>query len=504
MRRGRDEKFRMLFTSAQFIFLFLPVVLAGFFAIGRFNRQLAAAWLTLASLFFYGYWDAKYVVLLLTSIGMNYSLGYVLQTSSGERRKTFILAAGVGANLLLLGYYKYTNFIVANVAALTGLDWTIDQIILPLGISFFTFTQIAFLVDARRGEARELNSIHYALFVTYFPHLIAGPILHHKQMMPQFGRRETYSPTLENIVVGLTIFLIGLFKKLVLADEVAPFATAVFDAAAAGKALSFQEAWVGALAYTLQLYFDFSGYSDMAIGLSRLFGIQLPINFNSPYKALSIIDFWRRWHITLSTFLRDYLYISLGGSRRGEARRYLNLFLTMLLGGIWHGAGWTFVVWGVLHGGYLVVNHGWRALCTRLRIAPKGPLWTVACWLLTFIAVVVAWVYFRAPSLAAAHAILSVMANPWQMAAAPALAPAKAWLLCALLLAIALVMPNTQQFMASFRPGWEFRGQGTQPGWWRWRPGGAFAFYVGGLGAAVVLTSIWSTQTIREFLYFQF
>lgn len=494
----------MLFTSAQFIFLYLPIVLAGFFLIGSFSRPLAAAWLTLGSLFFYGYWDAKYVGLLLISISMNYSLGYFLQTSSDKRRKGTVLALGVSANLLLLGYYKYTNFIVANVAAMTGLSWTIDQIVLPLGISFFTFTQIAFLVDAKRGEARELNPIHYALFVTYFPHLIAGPILHHKQMMPQFGRAETYSPTLENIVVGLTIFLIGLFKKLVLADEVAPYATAVFEAAAAGKPLSFQEGWIGALSYTLQLYFDFSGYSDMAIGLSRLFGIQLPINFNSPYKAFSIIDFWRRWHITLSTFLRDYLYISLGGSRRGERRRYLNLFLTMLLGGIWHGAGWTFVVWGALHGAYLIVNHGWRAVCARWRIEPKGPLWAAACWLLTFIAVVLAWVYFRAPSIAAAHAILGAMANPWLAVAAPALAPSKAWILCALLLAIALSMPNTQEFMASFRPGWEFRGQGTQPGWWRWRPQGTFALYVGGLGAAVVLTSIWSTQTIREFLYFQF
>ncbi len=494
----------MLFTSAPFIFMYLPIVLVGFFLIGKLNRIAAALWLTLASLFFYGFWDKKYIILLLVSIGMNYALGYFLQTTTGPLRKKIALAIAVSANLALLGYFKYTNFIVSNLGSLTGLNWTIDQIILPLGISFFTFTQIAFLVDAYRGEARELNPIHYCLFVTYFPHLIAGPILHHKQMMPQFGRAETYAPTAENITVGLTIFLIGLFKKLALADEIAPQATAVFDAAAAGTALGFLEAWVGALSYTLQLYFDFSGYSDMAIGLSRMFGIQLPINFNSPYKARNIIDFWRRWHITLSTFLRDYLYIPLGGSRRGPKRRYVNLFLTMLLGGIWHGAGWTFVVWGALHGSYLMVNHAWRAVCEKWRIGGSGPLWTAGYWLLTFLAVVVAWVYFRAPSLATANAILGAMFNPGLATLQPALAKPQAWALCAALLAIAVLLPNTQQFMASFRPGWEFRKDGTFGDWWRWRPTTPWAFYVGGIGAAVVFASIWSTQTIREFLYFQF
>ncbi|WP_100961701.1 MBOAT family protein [Bosea sp. FBZP-16] len=494
----------MLFTSGQFIFGYLPIVLVVFFLIGKLNRIAAAAFLTLASLFFYGYWDKKYLVLLLVSISMNYGLGYCLQTSSGQGVKKLVLALGVGANLLLLGYFKYTNFVVANFSALTGIEFAVNQIVLPLGISFFTFTQIAFLVDAHRGEAREYNPVHYALFVTYFPHLIAGPILHHKQMMPQFGEAKTYSPVLENFVVGLTIFLIGLFKKLVLADEIAPQASAVFEAAASGKPLGFLEAWIGALSYTLQLYFDFSGYSDMAIGLSRLFGIQLPINFNSPYKATNITDFWRRWHITLSTFLRDYLYIPLGGSRRGPFRRYLNLFLTMLLGGIWHGAGWTFVVWGALHGFYLVVNHSWRALCTRLGFQPRGLLWTASCWLITFLAVVVAWVYFRAPSLTTANAILISMLSPGNVTLQPELAKLSAWLLCAVLLAIALILPNTQQFMASFRPGWEFRSNGAFGEWWRWRPTSAWALYVGSIGAAVVFASIWSTQTIREFLYFQF
>lgn len=494
----------MLFTSAQFIFGYLPIVLVGFFLLGRLSQRAAAGWLTLASVFFYGYWDPRYVLLLLCSVSVNYCAGVFLQSARLVEARRMVLTLGLIFNLGLLGYYKYANFFVANVSQITGVDWTIAQIVLPLGISFFTFTQIAFLVDAYRGEARELNPIHYALFVTYFPHLIAGPILHHKQMMPQFGQSETYSLRWENIGVGSTIFLIGLMKKLALADEVAPFATAVFDAAAAGKALSFQEAWLGALSYTLQLYFDFSGYSDMAIGLSRLFGIQLPINFNSPYKATSVIDFWRCWHITLSNFLRDYLYIPLGGSRCGETRRYINLFLTMLLGGIWHGAGWTYVVWGALHGLYLTINHGWRNVQARLGVRFEGYAWRPVAWVLTFLAVVTAWVYFRAPTVASANLILAAMASPASFGAEAALAPRRAWELCAALLAVAVLMPNTQQFMASFEPGWEFREAPVQSGWWRWRPTPAFAVVIGSVGAAVVFASIWSTQTIREFLYFQF
>jgi alginate O-acetyltransferase complex protein AlgI len=310
----------MLFNSYSFLLLFLPVTVIIFFRLGAYSRQLAAAWLGAASLFFYGYWNPAYVGLLLASIFFNYGIGYALareHDTDRNRRKNFILTAGIVADLLLLGYYKYANFFLDTTNRILDTGWTLQDILLPLGISFFTFTQIAFLVDAWSGKAREYNFIHYLLFVTYFPHLIAGPVLHHKEMMPQFARPETYRFSWDNMTIGLTIFTIGLFKKSVLADGVSPYANVAFHAADMGEKLDFLASWGGALAYTAQLYFDFSGYSDMAIGLSRMFGIVLPLNFNSPYKATNIIDFWRRWHMTLSRFLRDYLYIPLGGNRKG-------------------------------------------------------------------------------------------------------------------------------------------------------------------------------------------
>jgi len=335
----------MLFNSYPFLLGFLPVTLIGFFAIGRVSRPGAAAWLTLASLVFYGWWSPAYVALLLASIAFNYTLGARIARARARDEPALarrLLIAAVTIDLATLGYFKYANFFLDTLTTVSGITLPAARVILPLGISFFTFTQIAFLVDAYRGIAREYNPIHFALFVTYFPHLIAGPILHHKEMMPQFARPRIYVPHAGNLAVGATIFAIGLFKKTVLADRIAPFVAPVFDGAAATPP-TLLVAWGGALAYTFQLYFDFSGYSDMAIGLSRLFGVQLPLNFASPYKSRSIIEFWRRWHMTLSRFLRDYVYFALGGNRRGRLRRYVNLFLTMLLGGLWHGAGWTFV-----------------------------------------------------------------------------------------------------------------------------------------------------------------
>jgi len=311
----------------------------------------------------------------------------------------------------LLGYFKYANFFVDNLNQFTGSAWTFAQVILPLGISFFTFTQIAFLVDTYQGKVKEFNFVHYALFVTYFPHLIAGPVLHHAEMMPQFARRAVCHINWDNVAVGLSIFVLGLAKKVLLADSVADFSTPVFSAVQAGGTPMLFEAWVGALAYTLQLYFDFSAYSDMAIGLSLMFNVRLPLNFNSPYKATSIIDFWRCWHMTLSRFLRDYLYIPLGGSRLGTGRRYANLVITMLLGGLWHGAGWTFVIWGALHGFYLLVNHAWRAFKTRLGWADGGRLAALGAGALTFLAVVVGWVFFRADSYSTAVTMLQGMAG---------------------------------------------------------------------------------------------
>jgi alginate O-acetyltransferase complex protein AlgI len=386
----------MLFNSYAFIFGFLPVTFAFFFLLGRWKEKLAMGWLAFMSVVFYAWWSVDYVALLLASVLFNYAMARVIVFARGRRKehwKQILLATGILGDLAILGYFKYANFFVNTVNSLTGIDWSMSHIVLPLGISFFTFTQIAFLVDAARGDAHVKEFIPYLLFVTYFPHLLAGPIIHHKQVMPQFRLASTYRLSAENIAAGLTIFTIGLAKKVLIADPVSPVAQWFFSSATSPPLTA---AWVGALAYTVQLYFDFSGYSDMAIGLSRLFGVELPLNFNSPYKATNIIDFWRRWHMTLSAFLRDYLYIPLGGSRKGSSRRYLNLYVTMLLGGLWHGAGWTYVIWGALHGLYLVANHLWRAIFPEQR---TNRWYRLGCGLLTFAAVVVAWVFFRSPDI---------------------------------------------------------------------------------------------------------
>ncbi|MDX8380223.1 MAG: MBOAT family O-acyltransferase, partial [Gallionella sp.] len=379
------------------------------------------------SLFFYGYWNPAYIGLLLTSILCNYAFGRWIAKQGSNRKwqvengkcsegqtkasvKKPLLIVAVGANLLLLGYYKYANFFIDSLNSLARTDWNLTNIILPLGISFFTFTQIAFLVDTYQGKVKEYNFIHYVLFVTYFPHLIAGPILHHKEMMPQFAHKATYKPNWVNIASGLMLFTLGLCKKTLGADALAPFANGVFNGVQNGLLPTAYEAWAGALAYTLQLYFDFSGYTDMALGIALLFNIRLPINFDSPYKATSIIDFWRCWHMTLSRFLRDYLYIPLGGNRKGKSRRYLNLMLTMLLGGLWHGAGWTFVAWGALHGAFLTINHLWREMITDrfLRWVPNG-MGMLTGGMLTFMAVVAAWVVFRAHDISHAKIMLEAM-----------------------------------------------------------------------------------------------
>lgn len=519
----------MLFNSYEFIFLYFPVTFAVFFAIGRYSRALAALWLFAASLFFYGWWNPAYVSLLIGSILFNFAMGSAISREHHRGRFNWakgLLIAAISGDLALLAYYKYANFFLTNTNQFLGTQWHLDTVILPLGISFFTFTQIAFLVDSYRGEVKERNFIHYGLFVTYFPHLIAGPVLHHKEMMPQFAQAKTYRAHWENISIGLTIFIIGLFKKLVLADGVAPFATPVFSAAAAGQSLTLVEAWVGALAYTLQLYFDFSAYSDMAIGLSRMFGIKLPLNFNSPYKAANIVEFWRRWHMTLSRFLRDYLYFALGGNRKGSLRRYINLMATMLLGGLWHGAGWTFIIWGGLHGLYLCINHAWsKVRTTVLGAFPISKLETRAAWLLTFLAVVVGWVFFRAHDTHSAVSILHAMTggngllvpNNWPGAwylyavinklglpvhlGVPAsqfdpTGTSPYWIV--ILLGIAWFMPNAQQFMARFEPALEAVSPPNNPP--IWQPGVGWAVVMG-LVAVVAMLHI--TQ-VSEFLYFQF
>ena len=518
----------MLFNSYVFIFAFLPVTLAGFFLLGRVKPMLAAAWLTAASLFFYGWWNPIYVWLLVVSILFNYTCGIAIarNRARGKRasQKRWLIFA-VTANLAVLAYYKYANFFLASISHFSGAALSFGEIVLPLGISFFTFTQIAFLADTYYGKAREYNFVHYSLFVTYFPHLIAGPVLHHAEMMPQFGLPATYRFSFENTAVGITIFVIGLFKKVMVADEIGAYARPVFDAAASGTELTLLEAWCGALAYTFQLYFDFSGYSDMAIGLSRLFGVVLPLNFHSPYKAVNIIDFWRRWHMTLSRFLRDYLYIPLGGNRKGPARRYVNVMLTMVLGGLWHGAGWTFVAWGALHGGYLVINHGWHALRTWVgHDLRRSTWWGRACaGLLTFVAVVIGWVVFRAADLTTAVAMLKAMAGmnglvlpdfwlpkwgaPGQWLAAHGVIFGDTrdlvgggvvnWIW--ILLAVVWFTPNTQQLLVAYGPALAlFAGQTHAR--FTWRPTPIYALVT----AALALIAIFNLHKQSEFLYFQF
>jgi alginate O-acetyltransferase complex protein AlgI len=398
----------MLFNSYIFILFFLPVTLIVYYQLAKHTQhRVAILWLVAASLFFYAWWNPAYLGLIIASMFFNYAVGTVL---SKHQPRMGVLVFGILANLMLLGYYKYSNFFIGSINTALSLEITFYEVILPLGISFFTFQQIAFLVDAYRGETREYNFLQYSLFVTFFPQLIAGPIVHHRDMLPQFGKSLVSQVNARNLAAGTTIFAIGLFKKVMLADEMAKFASPVFNAASEGASVSLFEAWGGALSYTLQLYFDFSGYVDMAIGLALMFGIRLPLNFDSPYKSTSIIEFWRRWHMTLSSFLRDYLYIPLGGNKRGS--KNLNLFLTMLLGGLWHGAGWTFVLWGGMHGLYLIVNHAWRALLGGLHHSlARNVVYKVFGLLLTFLAVVIAWVFFRATDIDAALRILDGMAG---------------------------------------------------------------------------------------------
>lgn len=401
----------MLFNSYSFLMFFLPITVCGFFILGRFQKgQLAIAWLVLASLFFYGFWNPTYLFLITGSMVFNYWAGKRILSVENPSRP--FLAISIGANLAALGYFKYANFFVDNLNLLAGSDWHLGHIVLPLAISFFTFQQIAYLVDTYRREAEEYSFLHYALFVTFFPQLIAGPIVHHGEMLPQFREKKLFQPNAQNICIGITLIAIGLFKKVVIADNMGEFASRIFNAAERGQDIWFGEAWGGALAYTFQLYFDFSGYVDMAMGSARIIGIKLPINFHSPYKSLNIIDFWRRWHKTLSRFLRDYLYIAMGGNRKGETRRYVNLMATMLLGGLWHGASWTFVFWGFLHGIYLVVNHSWHALRKMSGLDNEfGHAGRIASWVTTFLAVVIAWVFFRAESFLGAKVMLTAMSG---------------------------------------------------------------------------------------------
>ncbi len=390
----------MLFNSLEFLFIFLPITFFVYFFLNKKRLiMLSTGWLVVASLFFYGYWNYKYLTLILLSMVFNYTVGYTLSHPSDLKiNRKLVLVAGIIGNVGLLCYYKYFDFLINNINMVLHTGFDTLKIALPLGISFFTFTQIAYLVDAYKKEVREYDFLNYALFVTFFPHLIAGPILHHSEMMPQFADIRKKVINHKNISKGLFLLSIGLFKKVVIADNLSEFVNDIFNLL---PSVDFFEAWCGSLAYTFQLYFDFSGYCDMALGIALLFNILLPVNFNSPYKSENIQDFWRRWHMTLSRFLKNYIYIPLGGNRLGEYKTYRNLFLTFLIGGIWHGANWTFIMWGVLHGLATCIHRFWKKFNIKIN--------KYLSIFMTFFFINITWVFFRAPSIHRAFEILKSM-----------------------------------------------------------------------------------------------
>lgn len=490
----------MLFNSYEFIFLFLPLTFVIWNLLCRARKTaVALLGLLVSSLFFYCYWNPPYLFLLIASIAINFLIQHNIAKSKFQKRAKTFLIIGITINLLLVGYFKYFNFFIDNIALFYGVLWNYREIFLPLGISFFTFQQIACLMDTYKGKIGIMPFYKYALFVSFFPQLIAGPIVLADTLIPQFDSKRTYCFSWKNVCIGITMFSIGLFKKVIIADTFSPWTGIAFSAV---HPLTFIEAWGGTLAYTFQIYFDFSGYSDMALGLGRLFNITLPVNFNSPYKATSIIDFWRRWHITLSHFLRDYLYIPLGGNRKGKTRRYVNLLLTMLLGGLWHGAGWTFVVWGVLHGAYLTINHLWREHNLFKIPAPVG-------WIMTCCSVVLAWVFFRAENLRQAISILKGMAGLNGFIIPQSYMP-KSLEVIAMNLNITVGTPTTWTFagskeifciitsilMCKFLPNtyeWVFKRDWTSKQW-------LSALAVGIMFVSAAL----SLNNVTEFLYFQF
>ncbi|HXV25101.1 MAG TPA: MBOAT family O-acyltransferase [Alphaproteobacteria bacterium] len=533
----------MLFNSIPFIGVFLPICLVVAFLLAeRISSRAALAWLAFASVVFYGYWRIEDVPVLLGSIAFNYVVGRKLQ----ERSNRLMLAAGVAGNLVLLGYFKYLMFLTVTANATLGNPITVPQIVLPLGISFYTFQQIAYLVDSHGGVVKERNFLSYFFFVSFFPQLIAGPIVHHAEVMPQLRRFGMLRFNLDDFSVGLTIFAIGLAKKVVIADRVAPLADGPFDAAAAGVALTMIEAWAGALAFALQIYFDFSGYSDMAIGLARMLGIRLPLNFASPYKAASIIEFWSRWHMTLTRFLTNYIYnpLSLRAARaRAEQGRVplrrrgaaipgafaevlmVPTLATMILSGFWHGAGFQFVLWGGLHGLFLVVNHGWRLMVLpRLGWTLPKSISRPASVLLTFAVVVLTLVFFRADSISHGWMLVTAMLGSNGIMLPPAIAsqlsslsavlpvlpghmkflsPNEGLALLALLAAV-WFLPNTQELMSAqgihMSPEEELDPARPERARIRFSP--AFGLAAGALGSLAMLYTASAAPT--KFIYFNF
>lgn len=516
----------MLFSSIEFVFCFLPLTLAGFVLLrARAGIVAAQLWLVGASLVFYGWWDIRYVPLLLASIAFNFAFGRLLgDRGRGPVGRRVLLGLGVGFNVGLIGIFKYLHFFANTALWAAGAQTRMLAFALPLGISFFTFQQIAYLVEVHRGRYQPARPLIYVLFITFFPHLIAGPIVHYVDLAPQFLRQRRDEPVAGNLAVGLTIFVVGLFKKLALADAIGPRIDEIYAAVALGAAPGLVESWVLALAYSMQLYFDFSGYSDMAIGIARMFGVVLSVNFLSPYKAQNITEFWRRWHITLSNFLRDFLYIPLGGNRRGLVRQCANLMLTMLIGGLWHGAGWTFVLWGGLHGGFLVANHLWRRQLPDFagRAGPAGVAARVGGRVVTFLCVMAAFVVFRAATLDAALGVLGGMlgrnglalpsarqlgplgpalaAFGVELAGTPYLLRAEEMAVLLLMCAIAWFAPNIYEVMAAHTPALRLPVALDRPRLLAWRPALPWA-----LGTALLAgVAFFRINSSQVFLYYTF
>ena len=465
----------MLFNSYIYIFAFLPAVFFIYFFLVKKGWLLASkTLLVLASLFFYSWWNPVYLPLILISMFVNYGIGTTISNDKAKGYKNILLITGIVFNVALLGYFKYADFFINNINFITDANIPLLHLALPLAISFFTFQQIAYLVDSYKGETKEYDLLNYMVFVSFFPQLIAGPIVHHKEMMPQFDDKENKKINYKNITMGIFIFAIGLFKKGVIADSLSPYVAQGFDIS---PQLGFLEAWSTTLAYAMQLYYDFSGYTDMAIGSALLFNIKLPINFNSPYKAVSIQDFWRRWHITLSRFLRDYIYIPLGGNRKGEFRTYHNLFMTFLIGGIWHGAGWTFVFWGFLHGIAMVIHRMWKQMGKSMNF--------YLAWFVTFFFVNVTWVFFRAKEWGDAIKLLKGMFGLNGLKLPTYYFNGETYLPLFVLfvsMIAALFAKNSMEMIKDFRPGFRVALVG----------GGVFAF------STLFLTRV------SEFLYFNF
>ena len=479
----------MIFNSFEFIFLFLPLTFIIYFLVSKYNYNFAKAWMLFASLFFYSWWNPKYLPIILGSLLVNFLISRYIVKEQNSYRRT-VLTIGILFNVLLLGFFKYFDFLISNVNLVFSSSIPLLHLLLPLAISFYTFQQIAYLVDSYRLETKHYKFLDYSIFVTFFPQLIAGPIVQHYDVMDQFANKENRKINYKNIALGLFVFSIGMFKKVAIADTFAVYANHGYNMSAT---LNIIDAWITSLSYTFQLYFDFSGYSDMAIGLALLFNITLPKNFNSPYKALDIQDFWRRWHITLSNFLTKYLYIPLGGNRKGSTRTYLNIFIIFLVSGIWHGAGWTFVLWGVAHGIAMMINRYWRNAGFSLN--------KVVAWFITFQFVNAAWVLFRAPSFDVALNVYKGMLGFNGIAIPDQLSNllntsldipvytftfSTSFVMIALLLVLALCisvfMKNSLQLRDSFKPN----------------------FMTAVFCSALFLYAVFQIQEVTEFLYFNF